>query len=136
MYYVHYVLLILNFIISLLHYQVEKYIQALREDILQSPHLQFAMRVVTCRRTKSYATFFRLIKESNYLQACCLFKYVGYMRLQALSIIGRSVRIGKQDVYFPLSDLCRLLLFESEEETEDFLAHCKVEVSAVCTVYT
>ena len=62
--------------------EVEKYLMNLRADVLAHPSMQFALNVVRARRSGNYAAFFRLLRSGNYLQACCLFKYVSFMRVE------------------------------------------------------
>ncbi len=51
------------------------------------------------------------------------------MRLEAIKVLNRVLRAGKQETPFPLTDLTRMLLFEDEEDAEEFALHCGLEVS-------
>eukprot|EP00602_Paraphysomonas_sp_CaronLab_P013855 CAMPEP_0185042380 /NCGR_PEP_ID=MMETSP1103-20130426/42318_1 /TAXON_ID=36769 /ORGANISM="Paraphysomonas bandaiensis, Strain Caron Lab Isolate" /LENGTH=2072 /DNA_ID=CAMNT_0027582443 /DNA_START=109 /DNA_END=6324 /DNA_ORIENTATION=+ len=108
--------------------EVEKYIQTIGEEVLAHPSIQFALKVVRARRVGNYAAFFRLLRTSNFLQACALFKYVGFMRMEALKVMNRVLRSGKQEVNFPISDLVRMLMFEDESDAADFTEQCGLEV--------
>jgi hypothetical protein len=57
-----------------------------------------------------------------------MFKYVGFMRLEGLKVMNRVLCPGKAEAQIPLSDLTRMLLFEDDDEAEDFVTHCGLEV--------
>jgi hypothetical protein len=93
--------------------EVEKYLMNLRAEVLAHPSMQFALQVSVCnmcgsvlsyiltffmqvvrtRRSVNYAAFFRLLRDGNYLQACCMFKYVSFMRIEVRSSVFVSNRI-------------------------------------------
>lgn len=85
--------------------------------------------MVRARRSGNYAAFFRLLRTGNYLQACAMFKYVGFMRLEGLKVMNRVLCAGKSESQILLEDLTRMLLFEDDQDTEDFVTHCGLEVS-------
>ena len=47
---------------------------------------------------------------------------------QALKVMNRVLRSGKQEVNFPISDLVRMLMFEDESDAADFTEQCGLEV--------
>jgi hypothetical protein len=98
--------------------------------------MQFAIKVVRARRSGNYAAFFRLLRSGNYLQACAMFKYVGFMRLEGLKVMNRVLCAGKSEAQIPLSDLTRMLLFEDDDEAEEFVAHCGLEVTLSLSLVT
>lgn len=119
--------------------QVEAYIRSLSAEVLASDAIQYALAVVAARRNENYAKFFRLIREGTYLEACSLFRYVGYMRIQALRVMCKIYRPAKQEFSYPLSDMKRLLLFDSDEDTLAFFEYCGLPVvggnrSEMCVV--
>lgn len=57
-----------------------------------------------------------------------MFKYVGFVRLEALKIMNRTLRAGKQETPILLSDITRIFLFENDDESEEFALHCGLEV--------
>jgi hypothetical protein len=85
-------------------------------------------QVVRARRAGNYAAFFRLLRTGNYLQACAMFKYVGFMRLEGLKVMNRVLCAGKSDTQIPLPELTRMLLFEDDDDAEEFVTHCGLEV--------
>ena len=113
--------------------EVALYIRGLPKEILQSNAVRFAIDVWIARKTNNYAAFFKLLRTSNYLQACCMFRYVGDMRLTALKSMCRTYRAGKIEAYHPIPELIKELMFEDEEDVLDFLEHCGLEVNSQLT---
>lgn len=111
--------------------EVALYIRGLPKDILQTSSVRFAVDVWVARKTNNYAAFFKLLLEANYLQACCMFRYVGDMRFVALKSISRTYRAGKIESYLPIHELVVSLMFEDNEDVLDFLDHCGLEVVIV-----
>jgi hypothetical protein len=107
---------------------VALYIRGLPKEILESDAVKFAIQVWVARKTKNYALFFKLLYYSTYLQACCMFRYVGNMRLLALKTMVRTYRAGKIEAYHPIGELIENLMFEDDEDVCEFLEHCGVEV--------
>ena len=71
----------------------------MREEIINSKQVQFAMDVHTALNTNNYIKFFKLLKETFYLNACILLRYFYQIRLKGLQIIYKSyVSGGKQAV--------------------------------------
>ncbi|CAI5712028.1 unnamed protein product [Peronospora destructor] len=90
---------------------VLKYVKDLPYDILQSPHIEFAMRVFVARHTGDYFQFFLLLHEATYLQSCLLFRYIPNVRSSALLRMNRAFR-GQT---YSLEDLATLLCFDDIE---------------------
>lgn len=108
--------------------QVEAYIHSLSAEVLRSDEIQFALSVVAARRTDNYAKFFRLVREAVYLESCSLFRYMGYMRILALRIMAKICRPAKQEATFLMSDIQRLMLFDSIEDTIEFIEYCGLNI--------
>jgi hypothetical protein len=113
--------------------QVESYVTSLSPEVLASAPIQYALQIVASRRVQNYATFFRLIREGAYLEGCSLLKYVGFMRIQALKVLCRTMRPAKQVAMHPVADLTHLMLFDDDDQTADFLDYCglKMDYSVV-----
>jgi hypothetical protein len=58
-----------------------------------------------------------------------MFKYVGFMRLEGLKVMNRVLCAGKSETQIPLCELTRMLLFEDDDDAEEFVTHCGLEVS-------
>ena len=109
--------------------EVSKYLQQLDDDVLNSPEVQFAIKIWCSLKNNNYAAFFRLLREANFLQACLMHRYVGEVRVAAMKKMVRGYFAGKNaEVYYPLTNLIRLLMFEDEEDALEFLQHCGLEV--------
>ncbi|CAH0473961.1 unnamed protein product [Peronospora belbahrii] len=90
---------------------VLKYVKNLPYHILQSTHIEFAMRVFVARHTGDYFQFFLLLREATYLQSCLIFRYIPSVRSSALLRMNRAFR-GQT---YPLEDLVDLLCFDDIE---------------------
>jgi hypothetical protein len=119
--------------------EVSKYLQQLPHEILDSAPLRFAIEVWGALKTQNYAKYFRLLRtRATLLQACLMFRYVGTVRLSALRKLTRSMNPpGKagpgqapQSQEYRVRDIMSLFMFESIEETLEFVEHCGLEPSA------
>jgi hypothetical protein len=108
--------------------EVARYLFRLPSNLLESPHLTFAVYVWTSMRTKNFMRFFQLLSDANVLQASLMHRYLGDMRLSAIQSIGRACSIGSKAARISLSDIADTLLFESREQTVAFLHHCGYSV--------
>uniref|UniRef100_A0A914WFJ6 PCI domain-containing protein n=1 Tax=Plectus sambesii TaxID=2011161 RepID=A0A914WFJ6_9BILA len=90
------------------------------ESIRQSPEVRLAVLLFTAVQNNNYVKFFRLIKErASYLQACLCHRYFYQVRSNAIKTITRSYTLNGQ---YAVSDLTRLLSFESDEMSVSFAA--------------
>lgn len=65
-------------------------VQQLRPEVRQSPEIAFAVSIYSALNDKNYIRFFRLVKQTNFLNACILHRYFNQIRYEALKIILRS----------------------------------------------
>ncbi|OQS04779.1 hypothetical protein THRCLA_03007 [Thraustotheca clavata] len=90
---------------------VLKFFKQMPKDLVGNHFVQFAWSVFVARRTNDYASFFRLLREATYLQACLMHRYFPNVRSNALE----SMNMGYKTQGYPLSTLTELLCFEDED---------------------
>lgn len=104
---------------------VLKYVKNLPRDILESPHMKFAMRVFVARHTGDYFQFFSLLRQATYLQSCLLFRYIPNVRSSALLRMNRAYRSQT----YPLEDLVELLCFDDIEHAYSVCQEHQLRIS-------
>jgi hypothetical protein len=62
-------------------------LQQLPKSVQNSPEVQFAIKVYFSLDSNNYYKFFKLVRETTYLNACILLRYFNQVRLKAFSII-------------------------------------------------
>ena len=108
----------------------DKYLKNLRPDVIDHPDIQFALKAMQARRSENFGMYFRLLRESNYLQACALFRFVAPMRLHALRVINKVMRAGKKEVAYPVRDLQEQLCFNDADDAIEYLSYFGFDVSS------
>ncbi|CAM9478760.1 unnamed protein product [Chrysoparadoxa australica] len=95
--------------------------------VFESSWVQRALKVFTAFKEGNYAYFFSVLRAAPYLFKCCMFKYVGAMRQEALQVMRRSYKL------YPVTDMVELLCFENDEEATDFFTTYGLPVEADAT---
>ncbi|KAH9508133.1 hypothetical protein Btru_054821 [Bulinus truncatus] len=104
-------------------------IQQLRSEIRASVSINFAVKAYNALNANNYVRFFRLIKQSSFLNACILHRYFNQMRGTALIIIMKALNaVNKNKVMYPIQELTRLLCFEDDSEAKDFCSYYNLNV--------
>ena len=71
-----------------------------------------------------YQQFFGIMKNSQNVLICCqAFRYVGYMRYNAIQKLHRVLKSPKGVVYFPLTDVSNLLGCDNVETAVMFVSN-------------
>ena len=96
-------------------------IQNLPDELQLDERVQFALNCFKVLDTNNYIRFFKLVKETSYLEACILKRYFYQVRRKALDTIVRAYVPGKQMIQFPVSKIHDWLAFETEMECRKFL---------------
>jgi hypothetical protein len=96
---------------------VLKFVKGLQKQILLSTQVQFAMQIFIARHTNDYFTFFKLLRQATYLQACLVFRYLPSVRSCALERMNRAYRKQK----FALKEIVSLLCFDDQEHAKEVL---------------
>jgi hypothetical protein len=96
---------------------------------MEEPEFLFFAEVWAAYKSENFATFFKLMRSANLLQACLMRPYVSELRLRALAKIAYAhCPTSTTIIPFPLEDLQRLLLFEDSDDARKFCEHCQVQV--------
>ncbi|KAL8566161.1 hypothetical protein ACOMHN_041316 [Nucella lapillus] len=109
-------------------------VQQFRSEVRSSAEIGFAVKAYSALYSNNYVRFFRLVRSASFLNACILHRYFNQIRARALQIILKSHTAGQKKVGFPLLELQRLLVFESEEEIREFCSYygLRAERSDLC----
>lgn len=90
-------------------------LQRLPADIQKSREVRFAIDVYSSIESHNFSKFFKLVKQTTYLNACILLRYFNQVRVKALSVMVKAYcRITSTS--FPLYELMDILGFEDENE--------------------
>nr|CAD7447725.1 unnamed protein product [Timema bartmani] len=104
-------------------------INHLRPEIRHSAEVKFALSVHSAIKCNNYVRFFKLVRQTSYLNACVLERYFFQVRSWGLLIIiDAHCHLAKQSL-LPVRDLLRILAFEEELEALVFLDHFGLEVT-------
>ncbi|XP_011876845.1 PREDICTED: uncharacterized protein LOC105566982 [Vollenhovia emeryi] len=103
-------------------------LQQLPKPVQNSPEVQFAIKVYFSLDSNNYYKFFKLVRETTYLNACILLRYFNQVRLQALSIMVKAY-CRSTSTAFPLYELMDILGFESENEAVYFCERAGLAMS-------
>ncbi|CCI39940.1 unnamed protein product [Albugo candida] len=98
---------------------VLKFVKGLSSTVMNSRHVQFAMKVFVARHTDDYYLFFQLFKQATFLQACLLFRFIASMRSCTLQRMNRAYR----NYTYPLADLAELLCFDDIDQAAEVCRH-------------
>lgn len=97
-------------------------VKQLREEILQSPEIQFAIKVYQAVEGNNYVKFFAHVRSTTYMNACILLRYFTQVRVKALHVMFKAYA-PRNAVYMPISNLTYLLGFEDYEQCAQFLEY-------------
>ncbi|GJQ80915.1 hypothetical protein Trydic_g4732 [Trypoxylus dichotomus] len=104
-------------------------VQQLQKEIQKSKEVQFALKVYSALDKNNYVRFFNLVKSTSYLNACLLLRYFVQVRLTALKTIIKSHSPRMPHTQFPLEELRRILAFEGNASTIDFLEYYNLQLN-------
>lgn len=95
-------------------------VKQLAADILHSRQIRFALQVYFALESNNYARFFRLVRQTTYMNACILLRYFNQIRTRALETMLRAYTY-RIPASFSLEHLTDLLAFEDTEAAAAFL---------------
>ncbi|KAL2744115.1 XMAS2 protein [Vespula maculifrons] len=104
-------------------------LQQLPTSIQKSPEVQFAINIYSTLESNNYYKFFKLVRQTTYLNACILLRYFNQVRVKALSIMVKAYCRTTSTAY-PLYELLHNLGFENENETICFCEQVGINVSS------
>lgn len=94
-------------------------LQQLPKSIQNSPEVQCAVNIYFALESNNYYKFFKLVRETTYLNACILLRYFHQVRIKAFSVMVKAY-CRTTSTAFPLYELMDILGFEDEDETNYF----------------
>lgn len=103
-------------------------LQQLPKSVQNSSEVQFAIKVYFSLDSNNYYKFFKLVRETTYLNACILLRYFNQVRLSALSIMVKAY-CRSVSTAFPLYELMDILGFEDENEAIYFCEQAGLNLS-------
>ncbi|XP_049827396.1 germinal-center associated nuclear protein [Schistocerca gregaria] len=105
-------------------------------DIQAADPIKYALSIYGALSTNNYVKFFKLVKETTYLNACILHRYFTQVRVQALFTICQSYSFGSTKAQFSVSALTKILAFDDDEETVDFCGSYGLKVEGQDIILT
>ncbi|KAM9804598.1 germinal-center associated nuclear protein [Neosynchiropus ocellatus] len=96
-------------------------VQQYRAEVRNSPEVKFAVSAFAALNSNNYVLFFKLVKGASYLASCLLHRYFNQVRATALKIMAISYTVGPRSTLFPVEDIVRMLMFNSEAEATHFI---------------
>lgn len=97
-------------------------VKLLPAAILHSPEIQFAIKVYLALESNNYVRFFRLVRETTYMNACILLRYFTQVRVAALEMILKTYS-PRSPVVMDLSYWQYVLGFEDVDQTALFFEY-------------
>lgn len=95
--------------------------QQLSPNLQTAPEILFSLRVFSAFNNNLYSLFFKLVKQTTYLNACLLQRYSSIVRSKALqSVISAFCRPQDQSFKVPSSYLKDILQFDTDNDVLDF----------------
>jgi SAC3/GANP family/MCM3AP domain of GANP len=97
-------------------------IKQLPSAIFKAAPVRFALDVYFAVQNNNYIKFFRLLRDTTYMNACILLRYFNQVRCKALEVIVKAFA-SRMPVNFTISYFTDLLAFESAEAACLFLEY-------------
>jgi len=70
-------------------------VQQLSESVRNSPEIHLALQAYTSLHERNYVRFFRLVRETTFLNACILHRYFNQIRADALKVLMKAYSASK-----------------------------------------
>lgn len=102
-------------------------VKQLPHAILHSPEIRFAINVYLAIESNNYVKFFKLVRQTNYMNACILLRYFTQVRVSALSVLLKSY-VPRGPVAMNISYWTYILAFEDYEQTAQFFESYGLQV--------
>ena len=96
-------------------------IKQLEKRLIDSKEIRFALQVYFAIENSNYVRFFKLVKETTYMNACVLLRYFNQIRLKAIQITIRSYAPRKGGFNYSISYLTNVLAFQDDDITANYL---------------
>lgn len=89
--------------------------------------MKFTTQVFIAYVNNDYFTFFKLMKEADYMESCILSLYVNKMRLIGMKIIIAACT-SKQVIWYPANSMVETLGFDDLEDLKEFATSIEIEM--------
>ncbi|OXU28997.1 hypothetical protein TSAR_015026 [Trichomalopsis sarcophagae] len=103
-------------------------LRTLPPEVQHSTEVKFALEVHSAIAMDNYCRFFKLVRNTSYLNACILLRYFNQVRVKALSIMVKAYCRTSGTTEYPLYELIDILGFEDEDEVFDFCSRVGLKV--------
>lgn len=94
-------------------------VKQLPHSILHSSEIRFAINVYLAVESNNYVKFFKLVRETTYMNACILLRYFTQVRVSALNAILKAY-VPRGPITMNISYWSYILAFEDYEQTAQF----------------
>ncbi|KAL7286538.1 hypothetical protein TKK_0019166 [Trichogramma kaykai] len=95
-------------------------LSTLPPNIQKSDEVKFALNVYSALAMDNYSRFFKLVRQTTYLNGCILMRYFNQVRVKALNIMVKAYCRTSAITEYPLYELIDILGFEDEDEVNHF----------------
>ncbi|XP_014480762.1 PREDICTED: uncharacterized protein LOC106747603 isoform X2 [Dinoponera quadriceps] len=104
-------------------------LRQLPKSVQDSPEVQFATKVYFALDSNNYYKFFKLVRQTTYMNACILLRYFNQVRVKAFSVMVKAYCRTTSTFAFPLYELIDILGFEEENEVTCFCEQVGLNLS-------
>lgn len=104
-------------------------LQQLPISMQNSPEIQFAIKIYFALDSNNYYKFFKLVRQTTYMNACILLRYFNQVRVKAFSVMVKAY-CRTTSTAFPLYEMMDILGFEDENETAGFCKQVGLSLSS------
>ncbi|KAF5296504.1 hypothetical protein FQR65_LT01493 [Abscondita terminalis] len=104
-------------------------VQQLKLEIQKSPEIKFALAIYSAIDKNNFVKFFKLVRSTNYLNACILLRYFTQIRARALTTIVKCYSPRNTYTQFSLMELQQLLAFEDVASAVEFITSYGLHLS-------
>lgn len=90
-------------------------------------NMKFATQIFIAYVNNDYFTFFKLLKQADYMESCILSLYVNKMRLIGMKIIIAACT-SKQVAWYPVNSIIDTLGFDDLDDLREFAASLEIDI--------
>lgn len=99
-----------------------------------SDQIKFTVQIFRAYINNDYYSFFKLMKQADYLTSCILSLFVNKMRTWAIRMIANSCR-SNPETHYPAEQMIEALAFDDLEDLEGFLEPFNVSLTSCDTKF-
>ncbi|XP_044758819.1 uncharacterized protein LOC123316693 [Coccinella septempunctata] len=111
-------------------------VQRLPLEIQESKEVKDAIKIYLALNADNFVRFFKLVRETSYLNACILMRYFMQVRYHGIDMILKCYTPRVTKAVFPLAALTENFGFESVNHSIEFLQNCGLQMndSKTCVI--